>query len=426
MIHKILQSSGLRQSLVLSGGNLFAAVFSAAALIFISRTLGPVLFGEFTVGYSLMIIIVRLQGLGITVALQKMAGKYFQQDSWEKKFSHLLHIATKYNVVMAVVFFALSLVMALPLSNFLHLSSKGIIFASFVLATVTVFFEYFTSILQILHLFSKSVAMMLLQSVLKLVVGISIFALHVQTAVIVFYTFYLTPIFGTLLGWSFLPKKITVLPLENDFVLEKTFLKLLKHTAILMATAGVIDYIDVLFVKRYTSAFDTGIYGGISQISSAVALVAFSLAAVLNARVARYHDKSHLDAYLKKSVAIIIASIAGFLTYLPLAKLSILITVGSQYLPGLPYIPYLMAASFLLLATMPYIALFYSFDSHLYFSLSGLGQIIIVLIGGNFLISHFGLMGAVWVKIINKLFLFLLTVIWAFFAYRKKYAAARK
>jgi len=71
LIRLLVLSPGLRQSFLLIGGSLFAGVFSAIALILISRHLGPVLFAEFTVGYSLLVIITRIQGLGLNVALQK-------------------------------------------------------------------------------------------------------------------------------------------------------------------------------------------------------------------------------------------------------------------------------------------------------------------------------------------------------------------
>lgn len=188
-----------------------------------------------------------------------------------------------------------------------------------------------------------------------------------------------------------------------------------------MATLGLIEYLDILFVKHYTTPFSTGIYGGIAQLGSAVSLVGYSVAAVLNARVARYHSKNDLDQYIKKACTFLLVALSGFLIYLPLARLSILGTIGPQYIAGLPYVPLLMASSFLFIATVPFIALFYSFGSATYFSISGLLQLCIVLIGGITFIPYFGLTGAVWVKVISKSFLFLFTVIWAYSAYKKRF-----
>jgi O-antigen/teichoic acid export membrane protein len=254
------------------------------------------------------------------------------------------------------------------------------------------------------------------------VVGLGSLWLGIHHVESIFYVFYLTPLIGTIAGLAMLPAAVKLLPIMRSDRVESELFKVMKHTAILMATAGLIDYIDVLFVKRYTTPFETGIYGGISQLASAVMVVGYSLASVLNARVARYHDRVHIDAYLRKAVLIALVAIVGFVVYIPLARLSILITIGPDYLPGLEYLKILMISSFMLIATVPFIALFYSYDSPLYFSLSGLGQLAIVLLGGNYLIAEFGLTGAVWVRVASRVFLLLLTLIWAIPAYRKKFS----
>ena len=198
MIKKILQSAGLRQSIILSGGNLFAALFSAAALILISRRLEPALFGEFTVGYSLMIILVRIQGIGLTAAIQKIAGHYFQESDWAKKLSHLLQVTTRYSALVAGLFLILGVAFSWLIAGLLHVSSPYIIMGSFLFATVTFIFEYIANILQVVHSFTQSVWMMVLQSVLKLGVAIVIFFGQIHNVLVTFSAFYLTPIFGAI------------------------------------------------------------------------------------------------------------------------------------------------------------------------------------------------------------------------------------
>ena len=420
MIKKIFRSVGLRQTLLLSGGNLGASFFSAAALILISRILSPSLFGEFTVGYSLIIIIYKIQGIGLNAAIQRVAGKIFHENTWKKKFSQLLQVGMSYNIFLFLLFLVGGILISYPLSLLLHIESPFIIFGAFLAASVTVFFEYFTNIYQTLHKFSMSVTMMWLQSLLKLSVALSIFFLKIENVILLFYLFYLVPIFSIIYGWQRLPQALHIFPPKRDRVVESELSHVLKNTAISMATLGLIEYLDILFVKHYTTPFSTGIYGGIPQLGSAVSLVGYSIAAVLNARVARYHSKSDLDQYIKKASVFLLVALSGFIFYLPLARLSILGTIGPHYIAGLPYISLLMASSFLFIATVPFIALFYSFGSATYFSVSGILQLCIVLIGGVTLIPHFGLAGAVWLKVISKAFLFLFTIIWAYSAYKKK------
>lgn len=67
----LLSSQGLRQSFVVVVGNTAATAISAIALIVISRLLGPSAFGEFSVGFAVVLIMIRFCDLGLNSALQK-------------------------------------------------------------------------------------------------------------------------------------------------------------------------------------------------------------------------------------------------------------------------------------------------------------------------------------------------------------------
>lgn len=418
---KLLKSSGLRQTMVLTGGNFVATFFSAIGLLLISRSLGPIHFGEFTVGYSLMIIIVRFQGLGLNVAIQKLAGKYFNRGDGQEKLNQLFQVGSTWNLGLLLISLAVGLLLAQPLANLLHVENLSIIWGSFIFAGVTLLFEYLTTIFQVIHRFSESVYIMLVQALLKMGVAIGVFLTGTTQVVWVFYLFYLVPVIGIGLGILRLGGQIKILPLIRNREIETQLTTVMKHSAVLMVTAGLIDYIDVLFVKHYATPLETGVYGGISQLASAVGVIAFSLASVLNARVARYHTKAHLESYIKKALAIAGFAVLGFALYVPFTELSIQLTLGSEYMVGSSLLAVLMLASFILLATVPFIALFYSFETHTYFSISGLGQLAIAVIGGNYLISQYGLEGAVWTKVITRVFLLAVTLIWAFSAYRHRF-----
>jgi len=179
-------------------------------------------------------------------------------------------------------------------------------------------------------------------------------------------------------------------------------------------------------VQRFTTPFQTGIYGGMAEITTAVSLIAYSLASVLNARVARYHQLKELKSFITKSMVVVFGALFAFLIYLPFTHLAIQISLGQQYIAGEKYLPILIFAGVLLIISVPFSALFYSFDHPRYFSLSGIGQILITLIGGLIFIPRFGLTGAVWVKVATRLFLLLFTIGYAIYAYRQRKIKATK
>jgi len=80
--------TGLRQTLLVVFGNAFSQGFSAIALIIITRQLGPVLFGEFSVGFALLLILNRLNDLGMTAVVQKYASRGEKSDEINRIFSY--------------------------------------------------------------------------------------------------------------------------------------------------------------------------------------------------------------------------------------------------------------------------------------------------------------------------------------------------
>jgi O-antigen/teichoic acid export membrane protein len=212
------------------------------------------------------------------------------------------------------------------------------------------------------------------------------------------------------------------LSIKNPKIKSKIWL-LVKHSSIAVVSAGIIEHIDILFLKNNLTSYETGLYGGASRFALLFALVAYSLASVLNPRVALYKNYRHLSPYLKKSWMVVLLSLVGFLLFIPFARPLIELTIGSEYLPGLKILLMLAGASFIGIASVPFVALFYSFNADWYFSVSGMLQLVIVLVGNAFFVPVFGLEAAAWTRLIARLFLFLFSMLLGQYFYLKKYRA---
>jgi O-antigen/teichoic acid export membrane protein len=194
-----------------------------------------------------------------------------------------------------------------------------------------------------------------------------------------------------------------------------------KHTSIAFVSAGIIENIDILFVQKYLSSYETGLLGGVSRIALLFSLIAYSLGNVLNPRVARYKDKKDVNSYIKKALFLLVACIAAFLAFIPFGKLAILLTVGPEYLPGINILYILTAASFLAIAAVPFLALFYTFEASWYFSVSGILQLVIMIVGNAVFVPLYGLEAAAWTRLSTRLFLFIFTCLVALHQYKKRY-----
>src|SRR5690606_13413698 len=158
-----------------------------------------------------------------------------------------------------------------------------------------------------------------------------------------------------------------------------------------------------------------GLYSGVLRISMVLSLIAFSLGNVLYPRVARYKTNEHRKSFMKKAIIIGILSIVGFLCFIPFAELLIKLTVGDEYLSGTRELIILAASSFVLIASIPWIALFYSFKSNWYFSVSGIFQLLIVVAGNVWFLDQFGLEATAWTRLASRVFLLLFSAALAIF-----------
>lgn len=402
-----LMSVGIKQSAFSIIGNFLATGISALAIILISRQLGPEMFGEFSVGFAISLILVRLVDMGLNTAILKIAGMPSQEH-------RLVHVFTETLFYKLILIFTLSLigyVIYIPLAEALQFRQPLILLLSFSIGLITAIYEHLLTILQALHKFSHSILINFIQASVKLVGMTLFFILSIRDSIIIYSWYVLAPIAPVLLWKFFAPKTILISFKQRELKEFKQVFSIAKHSSVAFVSAGIIENIDVLFLQRYLSTYEAGLYSGVSRIAMVFALVAYSLANVLNARVSKYRDKENLSTYLRKCWAIIAVSAVVFLLLIPLSSTLIHFTIGAQYSEGADSLILLLGSSFLTIATVPFIALFYSFKNNWYFSVSGILQLGITLVGNYFLVPSFGLDGAAWTRIVARVALFLFTIV---------------
>ena len=81
--------AGVKDSALMTGGSTAATGLSAVAGILISSILGPVGFGEFSVGFSLMFILSKLNDMGLLAAQLKYVPT--RKSKKEKAQHHLIN-----------------------------------------------------------------------------------------------------------------------------------------------------------------------------------------------------------------------------------------------------------------------------------------------------------------------------------------------
>lgn len=415
---KLIISQGLRQSSLTVVGNSAATFFSALALIMISRLLGPDKFGEFTVGFAIVLIVNKINDLGLNTVLLKHTASLSTQEEKSALFSHTL--------VLKLIGFVTILFCAWLITFTAHSLQSFVspyLFLAVGLSIASTLYEHLLATAQSLHLFAQAVAINATQSVLKCVLIAVLFLTHISDPYLSFTIYMLIPIAPVLCYRLFTPDwlqlQIGQLPHKLSGLLVTA-----PHAAVGSIISGLIENIDVLFVRGYLSAYETGLLGGVSKIAMVITMVGFSLGNVLYPRVSRYKQSSDLHAYLKKSWFVVAISVVGFVCCIPFTSLMIQWTIGREYIAGQLPLMLLLASAFLTVATIPFLALFYTLEHNRYFSISGIVQLCIIVVGNYAFVPSFGLEAAAWTRLFSRIALFVLTVTWGVIALKKKYADA--
>ncbi len=414
---KLFASTGLRQSAFTIVGNLMGTALSAIAVILFIRILGPEKYGEFSVGFAIVLILTRVVDFGLNTAIVKFAGEDNKQSDKNFIYSYTL----KLKLFITVLLFLIGLVSYQTIAQFLGLREPLIILLSFTFGLATGYYEYLISILQSLHLFGKAVFVNAVQAIVKLIVAITLLWLGTHNLLPPYFWYIFAPFIPFTLFRFLLPKWLKLNFSLKNKPLAKKIHQLATHASIGLIAAGVIENIDILFVQKYLNTYETGLYGGVSRVALFFAIVAYSLGNVLNARVARYKSQEHLAKYLKKALVLALLIILSFIFFVPLAKPVILLTIGAEYLQAQNILLILTAASFFALAAIPFIALFYALEADWYFSVSGILQLLIVLVGNFIYVPNMGLEAAAWTRFVVRLFLLIFSIVVGYLAFKRQY-----
>lgn len=416
-LHQLFRSKGIQQVLIMVVGNSMATGISAISLILISRLLGPSLFGEFSVGFALIMIIVRINDAGLTAALTKFAGQTTNHDKQNDYFS----VTLKTRLLFSLLIVTIGLLSLPILKNILQLEHSLIIIFSIIFGMATVYMEQLTAMLQSLHRFTQAVTTNFLQASVKIVSAITFTVLSVKNVTLVFGVYALAPILPLLLSPWLLPQKTTLNLREISKDAKDDIYQMIKHTGIANISTTIVGQSNILFVQAFLSSYETGILGGVAKIHLLFSLIAASLGNVLFPRVSRYKAKQDLQMYLIKAFGVILLALIGLGVSLTLAKHMIIFTVGNEYLPGLNVLYVLLAAIFTMIATVPFTALFYTFDRHIFFSVTGALQVLLIVGGNLLLIPMFGLIGTAYAQLTTRFILFAVTVFWGLIVYRNQF-----
>jgi O-antigen/teichoic acid export membrane protein len=416
---QLKSSSGVKQIIISSSGNYFSAFISAISIILISRYLGPSGFGEFSAAFSLAVIFAKLNDAGITVASQKIAS----QSKNKEDTKAIIRYGYKLKIYLSILIFFIVIIISPKLTVFFKFSNPIIAPISIILGLSITYYDQLAITLLATHSFIKAALINIFQSTFKLISALLLtYILKTSILPILFFFLSATGI-PVLFMHTFEPKwfsKIRSINIKPN--IRNEFLSISKHSSILVFITGIIDSVGILFSKNLLTSYETGLLGGINRIALLFTLLGVSMSQVLYNRVSRYKKKEDLDAFIKKGIGISVLFIFGYILILPFLSFIVKFTIGSDYLEAIDTLKIILTSVLFYIISIPFTALFYSFNKNNYFSISGIIQFIIIIFSNIILIPKFGINGSAYAQTITRFSVMIFTIIYARMVYKEKFS----
>jgi len=390
-------------------------------MIIFSRSLGPEMFGIFSVLFSLLLILSKVGDFGVNIAVQREISQHKDNPTFVKETIQT-GLVLKLALTVALMVFGIIAskwigIRVLQLEQYYYLVRWV-----FLLSGAVIFYEYINVILQGRGLFTYSVLTNFIQSIGKFLYAVIFMSVGIALGPLTL-VYLLMPLAGGIAGFVKLP--LTYFKPVLDKNRAQKIISVAKWTSIAIISATIADNIDVIIVQNYLSSHETGLWSAAVRIATVASLIGWSLGSVLNVRVASYKSKHHLQAYLKKAYLIGVISLVGIMLLTLLSYPAIYYTVGLEYLDAVAPLNLLFISTALLTATSPFVALFYLFNKPTYFAISGILSTIVLLISDVVLIPPFGLIGAGYARIITRLAILIFTLLFAKKSYQEHFSPSK-
>ncbi|HYD35457.1 MAG TPA: oligosaccharide flippase family protein [Vitreimonas sp.] len=411
LYHFGINSPAVWQSAIMTVGNMVTAVISAVALIYLSRVLGPAQFGIFSVASSLMMILCKVGDLGLNAVVTRYVPGWQNQD---KKVHELLGQLVLWKLGLVAGGFLLGL-LALPMAmEVLQYPYLGMLLWALAGSIVIVIYEYVLVVLSAYHQFTWASVLSSFQAAIKVVAFVSLGMTGALTVMAATTAYVLAPLVSALVIMIVFPQWFLLRPKPASVALKKVIKNFSFHAGLGVIAMTLIVNVDVLFVQTYLTPFETGVYAGAARIAMFVGFATAAIGGVLNNRVARYQENAQLRTYLKKSSLVSVLAIMGAMAFLPVAKWVLTLSIGPEYISGLVPMTILVLNAFWALAVVPYVSFFYAVEYPSYFSIGGVLQVVIIVIGNVLFLEQYGLDAAAWSRVVATVFhsVYTLIAVW--------------
>lgn len=397
-------------------GNTLAAVLSGVSLILISRALGPESFGVISVAFSLMLIVAKVAEGGFNSVLIK----FMPIVSVTERSELFWFTSTAKATLGLITGVALSLLSPF-LSSLLHIPITIILVVAW-FNLIILGYEHLATVLTALLKIRHAIFGNILQASCKIIIGIGVMMATSLSGVFVFFLYMVAPTPTILYFFRNLPssllKKPRVLEWQSQWMRSRA---MAVNNWVAGLSGALAQNSDIFVVSMLLPGLAVGYMGAAMRLTMFFALFGYSLAGVLNPRVAKLESAVAVSSYWKQASLFLGFSVVAAIVLPIFSWILIFLSAGPDYLEAVPVMQWLLSATCLAIGTTGMSALFFRYNQPGYFSVVAILQSVLILAGSVLLIPSFGLISVGWVRMGSQLSVTLLTIAWALYAHHKTF-----
>lgn len=417
-ISTITKTNTIRHFSITSIGTMINGFLGLLFFIFLARSLGPDIYGVFSVAIVSMALLSDVADLGVDTGIIHFVSKYRHQNQQNALKFIKLGVEIKFLVWLVILVLGWFIAPFIAQSFFLKpeligplrfalIGVGGALLFSLTIHAIQAYEKFWAwSFLNIgLNGFR------LLAVVLLFILGF----LNLSSSLVIYIAL---PFLGFFITFFILPNYLNV---KGEKSVGSELIHYSKWVALVGIFAATASRLDTFISARFLPMNQVGIYSAVNQLSVVVLQIVFALATVVAPKMASLDSHEKAIVYFKKlQLLVLVIFIAGLLIS-PLSFIIIPLIYGENYIAGiLPFMILFIGQLIFLLALPAHQAVYFYFSKPALFSFIAGIQLLITGILGWFLILNYGIYGAAITVLVSNIFGFIVPFTWVIVQFKKK------
>ncbi len=421
MLEKILEitrTATFRNTSVATSAMVINGLLGFIFFWLMARIFNPTLLGTFAISLTAAGLITDVANIGTGTGIINFVGKYINTN--REKALKFLKLALGTNVFIAsiilIVGWIISPIVASSVLGKPELTEP--LHYSLLIAGSILLFNFSSTSLQALQKFYKWGILIISANAARLTLIYFLFVVGVLTLDLSLLVYITMPLFAFFISLFYLPKFLKV---KHSTTVFSEFFNYNKWVAVFTIISAIGSRLDIFLLARISTLEQVGIYSVAGTLVSIIPQITGAIGTVVAPRLAGIKNDKDAIRFLKKLQLFVgglaIAGIfAGTIIGYFVIKNFYAVSYSASYFP---FLILLFAQAIFLFSIPVHMVIIYYFSYPRLFVSVSIGNLLIVSIGGLFLIGRFGFIGAAMAVLLGNTYNFIVPAIWVVRKFKK-------